>query len=101
MNNVFSNLTHEAALDIIYSHRRERQAMSIGFAKILSNTERDLLDRNINSSIAKLHEEKFVAEDISDSFYKKVFEACNSQVNEVKAQTSYHLPRIDFSQFRV
>ncbi len=101
MNNVFSNLTYEAALDIIYSHTRERQAMSTSFAGILNNTERDLIERNIHSSIARVQEEKFIAEDISDSFYKKVFEACNSQVNEVKAQTSYHLPRIDFSQFSI
>lgn len=98
MNNVFSNLTHEAALDIIYSHTRERQALSASFAGILNSTERDLIQRNINSSIAKLQEEKFTAEEISDSFYKNVFEASNSELNRNK-QVSYHLPRIDFSQF--
>lgn len=100
MNNVFSNLTHEAALDIIYSHSREKQSMSIGFAKILSHTERDLLERNLNSNLAKAQEEKFIAEDISDSFYKTVFEVSNAETNRVKNQASYHLPRIDFSQFR-
>ncbi len=100
MNNVFSNLTHEAALDIIYSHTRERQAMSIGFAKILSNTERDLIERNIHNCINKASEEKFIAEEISDSFHKEIFATANEEAIKLQNRASYHLPRIDFSQFR-